>query len=98
MGLAACREAYFLQKLHHPNIVECYDVVDDGKQMVLVMEYLRGGQLFDHLHMVTGDRYTEQQAAALFTQASGLFSAHRSWQPCSVHSSQGKPYTVSWPM
>ena len=23
-----CREAKFLQMLHHPNIVDCYDVVE----------------------------------------------------------------------
>lgn len=65
---AMCREAQFLKQLHHPNVVECYDIVDDGRQMVLVMEYLRGGQLLDHLHTVAGDRYSEQQAAALFMQ------------------------------
>ena len=34
---------------------------------VLVLEYLKGGQLLDHLHTI-GEHYTEQQAAALFAQ------------------------------
>ena len=35
---------------------------------VLVLEYLKGGQLLDHLHTI-GEHYTEQQAAELFAQA-----------------------------
>lgn len=31
------REAEFLMMLDHPGIVECYDVIDDGNQMVIVM-------------------------------------------------------------
>lgn len=64
----ACREAEFLLKLSHPSIVECFDVVDNGKQMVLVMEYLRGGPLLDDLHHIAGESYTEQQAAAIAAQ------------------------------
>ena len=63
-----CREAYFLKKLQHPNIVRCDEVVDDGHQMVLVMEYLRGGQLFDQLEQLTGEHYSEKTAAQLFKQ------------------------------
>ena len=36
-------------------------------RQVLVLEYLKGGQLLDHLHTI-GEHYTEQQAAALFAQ------------------------------
>lgn len=31
------REAEFLMMLDHPGIVECYDVIDDGNQMVIIM-------------------------------------------------------------
>lgn len=31
------REAKLLMMLDHPGIVECYDVIDDGQQMVIVM-------------------------------------------------------------
>lgn len=31
------REAELLMMLDHPGIVECYDVVDDGHQMVIIM-------------------------------------------------------------
>jgi hypothetical protein len=39
------REAEVLTQLHHPAIVELHDVVDDGDDIVLVMEYLPGGNL-----------------------------------------------------
>lgn len=122
----SCREAEFLQMLDSPRIVACHDVVDDGRQQVLlsvqwlccvlhvpmplirltlassqhetatwvslngddmslracgacacqvlVLEYLRGGQLYDSLHRLGGseDPYTEQAAAAIFAQASRL--------------------------
>ena len=55
-------------KLNHSSIVECYDVIDNGKQMVLVMEYLRGGALLDDLHHIAGESYTEQQAAIIAAQ------------------------------
>ena len=63
-----CREAKFLQMLHHPNIVDCYDVMEDEKQMVILMEWLRGGHLLDTLEEMSGQHYSEQQAAILFVQ------------------------------
>ncbi|KAK9824560.1 hypothetical protein WJX72_011313 [[Myrmecia] bisecta] len=62
------REAEYLTMLDNPHIVEAYDVVENEKQLVIVMEYLRGGQLFDHLHRVAGETYSEQQAALIFAQ------------------------------
>ncbi len=40
-----------------------------GRQ-VIVLEYLRGGQLYDSLHRLAGSEqpYTEQAAAAIFAQ------------------------------
>lgn len=67
-----CREAKFLQMLHHPNIVDCYDVVEDEKQMVILMEWLRGGHLLDTLEEMSGQHYSEQQAAILFVQVCHL--------------------------
>lgn len=62
------REAEFLQMLDHPNIVECKDVVENEKQMVIIMEWLRGGHLLDNLEEMAGQHYSEQQAAILFVQ------------------------------
>ena len=43
------REAEVLTRLHHPNIVELLDVVDDGDDVTLVMAYLTGGTLADRV-------------------------------------------------
>lgn len=64
----ACREAEFLQLLDHPNIVECIEVVENEKQMVIIMEWLRGGHLLDNLEEMAGQHYSEQQASVLFVQ------------------------------
>jgi serine/threonine protein kinase len=43
-------------------------VVENEKQMVILMEWLRGGHLLDHLEEMAGQHYSEQQAAILFVQ------------------------------
>ena len=39
------REAAVLTRLHHPNIVELLDVLEDDEELTLVMAYLTGGTL-----------------------------------------------------
>ncbi len=43
------REAEVLTRLHHPNIVELLEVLDDGGEVTLVMPYLTGGTLADRV-------------------------------------------------
>ncbi|GAB4817123.1 hypothetical protein N2152v2_004169 [Parachlorella kessleri] len=70
------REAELLPLLDHPNIVECRDVIRSPRQLVLVLEWLRGGQVIDRLHEL-GPQYSEQQAAELFVQvARGVAYLH----------------------
>ena len=45
-------------------------MVENEKQMVILMEWLRGGHLLDHLEEMAGQHYSEQQAAILFVQVS----------------------------
>ena len=42
-------EARIQARLRHPNIVEVYDIEDDGNQVYLVMELVLGGSLWDRL-------------------------------------------------
>ena len=61
--------------------------MDNGKQMVLVMEYLRGGPLLDDLHHIAGESYTEQQASVIAAQVLSPSSCmhHKGWAglaPC----------------
>ena len=71
----AAREAEYLQMLDHPNIVECFGTVENAKQLVILMEWLRGGHLLDTLEDMSGEHYSEQQAAILFVQARELWHA-----------------------
>ena len=54
-------EAEILRSLDHPYVVKLYDVyVSPGNAIYLVMELVRGGDLFDRI--VERRRYTERQA------------------------------------
>jgi len=43
------REAEVLARLRHPHVVRLLEVIDDGDEVVLVMPYLAGGTLADHV-------------------------------------------------
>ena len=72
--------------------MKCYEVVENEKQMVILMEWLRGGHLLDTLEEMTGQHYSEQQAAILFVQVRINRTAHQAWTCCdAVHSSRNTP-------
>jgi hypothetical protein len=58
-----------MQQLKHENIVEWKATYEDQHQLVIVMEMLRGGHIFDQLHQLRG--YSEQKAAEIFVQVWG---------------------------
>jgi calcium/calmodulin-dependent protein kinase I len=55
-----------LRRLHHPNIVELYEVYEDKTKVYLVMDLETGGELFDRI--IEKGSYTEKDAADLITQ------------------------------
>eukprot|EP00924_Labyrinthula_sp_SR-Ha-C_P007439 snap_masked-scaffold_24-processed-gene-3.22-mRNA-1 protein AED:0.09 eAED:0.09 QI:0/-1/0/1/-1/1/1/0/438 len=58
------REVSVLQQIgHHPNIVTLHDIFlgNKGEELLLVMELLKGGELFDR--MVERGPYSEQEAS-----------------------------------
>lgn len=55
-------EIDILFKLSHPNIISLFEIYDSPKHMNLVMEYVTGGELFDHI--VEKGSYTEGEAAS----------------------------------
>lgn len=58
-------EADILRSLDHPCVVKLFDVyISPGKANYLVMEFIRGGDLFDRI--IERERYTEVQARRLF--------------------------------
>jgi serine/threonine protein kinase len=38
-----------MKQISHPNIVDFYDVYQDKKSIYLVLEYLEGGELYEHI-------------------------------------------------
>lgn len=60
------KEVQVLRELHHDNIVRIIEHSETAEQLVLVLEYLGGGGLLEHLTEV--EHYSEAAAAALFKQ------------------------------
>ena len=60
------REIHILRKLRHPNIVQLYEILESETKIYLIMEYVSGGELFQHI--VKNKRLSECEAATLFSQ------------------------------
>jgi hypothetical protein len=70
------READALSRLDHPAVVKLIDVIDQGDEVVLVMPYLAGGTLSDHVN--ERGPLTPAQVNALADQlVDALAAAHR---------------------
>lgn len=59
-------EALLLSQISHQNIVELKEYYEDDKQLVMILEMLKGGEVLEHLKTIT--KYSEKAAAALFRQ------------------------------
>jgi eukaryotic-like serine/threonine-protein kinase len=70
------REAEALSRLSHPHIVGLIDVIDEGDEVVLVMPYLEGGTLADHVRE-NGPLEAGQVALLADTVLHALATAHR---------------------
>ena len=71
----AMREARLTARLHHPNVVQVYDIVDDEQSPCLVMEYVPSR----NLHQLVQERgpLPPAEVAAIGAQiAAGLAAAH----------------------
>ena len=71
-------------------------MVENEIQMVILMEWLRGGHLLDHLEEMAGQHYSEQQAAILFVQVSPFPLPLTIWLPSTTLSSR-RPTCLSRP-
>lgn len=61
------REIQVMQKLSdHPNVVKLYDVFEDDKCIYMVIEYMTGGELYDHI--IQRGSFTESDAADIVKQ------------------------------
>eukprot|EP00854_Cymbomonas_tetramitiformis_P025875 gene25875-31667_t len=68
--------AHILENIkEHPNVVRMVDVFDEPKQVNIVMELCKGGELFDRI--IDKGSYTEKDAANLIRQVcTGLAAIH----------------------
>ncbi|XP_063415280.1 serine/threonine-protein kinase DCLK2-like isoform X1 [Mytilus trossulus] len=69
-------EVSILRKVDHPNIILLVDEFDTKDELYLVMEYVRGGDLFDAIS--TSTKYTERDASTMIHNlASALKYLHK---------------------
>eukprot|EP00069_Balaena_mysticetus_P013635 bmy_08136T0 len=60
------REISSMEKLHHPNIIRLYEVVETLSKLHLVMEYAGGGELFGKIS--TEGKFSEPESKLVFSQ------------------------------
>lgn len=60
------REIVIMKLIEHPNLLGLWDVYETSKELYLVMEYVAGGELFDHL--VARGRLRPHEARLFFRQ------------------------------
>ncbi|CAO1630753.1 unnamed protein product [Jaminaea pallidilutea] len=70
------REIVIMKLIEHPNLLGLWDVYETSKELFLVMEYVAGGELFDHL--VARGRLRPSEARSYFRQIIfGVDHCHR---------------------
>jgi len=70
------REIKILKLFRHPHIIRLYEVIETPTEIFLVMEYVDGGELFDHI--VSRGRLPDAEARKFFQQIiSGVEYCHR---------------------
>ena len=60
------REISSMERLHHPNIIRLYEVIETLAKLHIIMEYATGGELFTKIS--NEGRLTEKEARPLFAQ------------------------------
>lgn len=60
------REITSMERLHHPNIIRLYEVVETIAKLYIIMEYAGGGELFTKIS--NEGRLPEADAKCIFAQ------------------------------
>ncbi|KAI4197731.1 MAG: hypothetical protein LQ350_005749 [Teloschistes chrysophthalmus] len=70
------REVCIMKLIEHPNVISLYDVWENRGELYLVLEYVEGGELFEHIS--THRQLPEHEAVRIFRQIiAGLSYCHR---------------------
>ena len=80
------REMSILSKMDHENVIKVFQIYEDSKNFLIIMEYCEGGELFNYI--VKKGRLSEKEASFFFYQIINgieyIFSkgiAHRDLKP-----------------
>ena len=60
------REIKILKKIHHPNIVKLFCVIETDRQIFLIMEYIKGNEMFQYI--LVKKKLEEEEACNFFLQ------------------------------
>lgn len=64
--------------MDHPNILKLYDVLETNKKVYIILEHVKGGELFDYI--IDNDRLPEKEAIRFLGQmVVGLQHCHAHW-------------------
>ncbi|OQR93500.1 5'-AMP-activated protein kinase catalytic subunit [Achlya hypogyna] len=70
------REIKILKRNYHTNVIQLYQVIDTAQSIYLIMEFIDGGEMFEHI--VKNHRIREKDAVRMFLQiVDGLDYLHR---------------------
>ncbi|XGW28319.1 hypothetical protein V3C99_008249 [Haemonchus contortus] len=70
------REIRIMSALHHPNIIQIFEVFENREKIILVMEYASGGELYDYVSRFGS--LPESEARRIFRQiTSAVLYCHK---------------------
>ncbi|VFQ87661.1 unnamed protein product [Cuscuta campestris] len=80
-------EVALLSRIHHRNLVPLIGFYEDGRQCMLVYEYMHNGTLKDHLHDPTNQKHLEwvERLRIAEDAAKGLEYLHTGCNPSIIH-------------
>jgi len=60
------REITSMERLHHPNIIRLYEVLETPNEIYIVTEYASGGELYTRISKE--GKFNEDEAKSIFAQ------------------------------
>lgn len=82
-NMSARKEVDVLKNLHHPNLPQVYDFVEDGNSIYSVIDFVDGYDLSAYIQ--AGDRFPEQQLRFWFRQLTEVLVYLHGQNPAIIH-------------